>query len=102
MKKILLTLVVSLFAFSAFAAELTRIAVVDLNKALNESDAGKDAVSMLEDMVKTKQVTINEKGEQIKKIEEELAKQSSILTPEAIKEKKDARLKVACYIIPRQ
>lgn len=94
MKKILLlTIIPVLFAFSAYADEL-KIAYVDLNRALNESAAGEKAVKVLEDMVKAKQETINEKGLEIKKIEDELAKQASILTEESINEKRDQREKL--------
>jgi len=85
MRKILFfTIVLSFFAFYAHAAEV-KIAYVDLNKALNESQQGKEAIKVLEDLVKSKQVVIDKKGEEIKKLEEEMEKQSSILTPESIK-----------------
>ncbi len=86
MRKILFfTIVLSFFAFYAQAAEL-KIAYVDLNKALNESQQGKEAIKVLEDLVKSKQVVIDKKGEDIKKLEGEMEKQSSILTQESIKE----------------
>ncbi len=90
MKKYILTLVIALFAFNSYAADL-KIGYIDLNKALNESEPGKEAVQLLEDMVKAKQVEINEKGEKIKQIEEMLSKQASILTENSIKEQKDER-----------
>lgn len=93
MKKYILTTVLVLFAFCAHAAE-TRVGYVDLNRALNESDAGKDAVVKLEEMVKSKQGIIEYEGEKIKKIEEELTKQASVLTPDAAKEKKEEREKL--------
>jgi len=86
MRKILFfTVVLSFFAFYAHGAEL-KIAYVDLNKALNESQQGKEAIKVLEDLVKSKQVVIDKKGEEIKKLETEMEKQASILTPESIKE----------------
>lgn len=85
MRKILFfTIVLSFFAFYAHGAEV-KIAYVDLNKALNESQQGKEAIKALEDMVKSKQVAIDKRGDEIKKLEEEMGKQASILTPESIK-----------------
>lgn len=94
MRKILLfTIVLSFFAFYAQAAE-TKIAYVDLNKALNESQQGKEAIKVLEELVKSKQGVIDKKGDEIKKLEEEMEKQSSILTPESIKETKNEHEKM--------
>ncbi len=90
MKKYLLTLALMVFAVSAYGAEI-KIAYVDLNKALNESNSGKNAVGMLEEMVKSKQGAISDIGEKIKVLEDELSKQASILTPESVKTKKNER-----------
>lgn len=90
MKKVvfLLIVVLSLLPFNTHGAEL-KIGYVDLNKALNESDNGKKASKILEDMVKNKQAIIMEKENEIKKFREELEKQSSVLTPESRKAKED-------------
>jgi outer membrane protein len=93
MKKIYLTIALILLSACAVAAE-SKIGYIDLNMALNQSEQGKKAVATLEEMVKAKQFIIAEKGEKIKKIEEELAKQSSILTEDAIKERKEEREKL--------
>jgi len=86
MRKIFIfTILLSFFAFYAYGAE-TKIGYVDLNKALNESQQGKEAIKVLEEMVKSKQAVLDKKGEEIKKLEEEMEKQSSIMTPESIKE----------------
>jgi len=90
MKKILFTIVSVLIAFNAYAADL-KIGYVDLNKALNTSETGKKAVKVLEDMVKAKQKFIDQKGDDIKKLDEELSKQSSVLNPETLKEKQEER-----------
>ena len=90
MKKALLMAVVLLFMFAlgAQAADL-KIGYVDLNKALNESDAGKKAVKTLEEIFKAKQAVIDEKQKEIRKLDEELAKQTSILNPDALKGKRE-------------
>jgi outer membrane protein len=93
MKKLLFLTVITFFAFNAYAAEF-KIGYVDLNKALNESAKGKTAVKLLEDMVKEKQTVIIEKEKELKAIEDEIAKQASILNPDAIKEKQEKREKL--------
>lgn len=87
-KAVLLIIIVLLFAFSVQAADL-KIGYVDLNKALNESDEGKKAVKTLEEIFKGKQAVIDEKQKEIRKLDEELAKQASILNPDALKEKRE-------------
>lgn len=90
MKKIIfpITILISLFTFSAQGAEL-KIGYLDLNKVLNESDNGKKATKLLDDMVNSKQALISKKEEEINKLKEELEKQSSVLTPESMKDKQD-------------
>ena len=89
MKKIILVAVI-LFSWvlSAQGADL-KIGYVDLNKALNESDSGKKAKKTLEDMVNSKKSILVEKEIELKKLQEELEKQSSVLTPEAKKSKEE-------------
>lgn len=77
-----------LTVFSSYAEE-SKFGFVDLNRALNECDKGKEAIKTLEDMVKEKQAAIDKKGEELKKLEEELSKQSGVLTPESLKKKQE-------------
>lgn len=87
MKKLfLITFILFSWVFSAQGAEL-KIGFVDLNKALNESDNGKKATKILEDMVNSKNAVIVEREKEIKKLNEELEKQISVLTPESRKSK---------------
>lgn len=91
MKKItILTTLLVFLAGAVYAAEI-KLGYVDLNKALNESNEGKKAVKDLEDMVKEKRKVIAEKEKAIKAMDEEIAKQSSVLNPDAIKEKQEKR-----------
>lgn len=92
-KSIILVIVSILYGLGAQAAEL-KIGYVDLNRALNESDKGEKAVKLLQEMVKAKQTVINEKEEEIKKIDTEIAKQTSILTQDALKGKQEKREKL--------
>jgi outer membrane protein len=89
MKKVLFVAVILMLAVGHAYADNVKIGVVDLMKALNESDAGKKAKSELEDMIKTKQAVIDEKGKAIEKMKGELEKQSSVLSADAKKAKED-------------
>jgi outer membrane protein len=92
MKKtaILLVLVMLLAAQQVYAAaDGVKIGVVDLIKALNESESGKKAKADLEALIKTKQVSIDEKGKEIEKLKTDFEKQSSVLSAEARKTKED-------------
>lgn len=74
-----------LAAATAMAAEGMKIGYIDLQRALVESDAGKKAKVDLDAVEKSKKAVIDEKVKSINKIEEELGKQSSVLSPEARK-----------------
>ena len=56
MKKAIILAVISLFIFGAYTVNAyaydSKFGFVDLNKALNESDEGKKAVTALESLVK--------------------------------------------------
>jgi outer membrane protein len=89
MKKIIfLIMMISLGAFSAQAAEL-KIGYVDFQKIVTQSNQGKEAMKTLDSIEKAKNAIINEKVNEIKKLEEELTVQGAILNPET-KEKKQA------------
>jgi outer membrane protein len=74
--------------FSSLAADL-KVGSVDIQKALNESEAGKKAKSDLEALIKSKESIINEKSKVVEKLRGELEKQSSVLSTEAKKSKGD-------------
>lgn len=92
--KKLLTLNTLLFAlcllpFSSLAADPVKFGSMDLQKALNESEAGKKAKSDLEVLIKSKESIINEKSKVVEKLRGELEKQSSVLSAEARKSRED-------------
>ncbi|UCH81709.1 MAG: OmpH family outer membrane protein [Nitrospiraceae bacterium] len=93
MKKLLITAITMFFAVSAHAADV-KIGYVDMNRALNESDRGIKAVGVLEGIVQAKQSVIAEKENKIKELDMEIAKQSSVLNPQALKDKKNEREKL--------
>lgn len=88
------TLIVALVMFTAFnwrpadAAEV-KIGVVDLMKALNESNSGKKAKTELEALIKSKQSGVDEKGREIEKLKGDLDKQASVLSADAKKSKEE-------------
>ena len=70
-------------------AENIKIGVVDLLKALNESDSGKKAKTDLEFLIKLKQSSLEEKSKAAEKLKADLDKQSSVLSSEARKSKEE-------------
>ncbi|MHB8880600.1 MAG: OmpH/Skp family outer membrane protein [Thermodesulfovibrionales bacterium] len=77
--------VLLLAAQQVYAADPVKIGVVDLIKALNESESGKKAKTDLEILIKTKQTSIDEKGKEIEKLRHDLEKQASVLSADARK-----------------
>ncbi|MBI4689396.1 MAG: OmpH family outer membrane protein, partial [Nitrospirae bacterium] len=91
MRKIfwLVVVIVILTSTAAWAAEAVKIGFIDLQSALLESDAGKKAKADLAALEKSKKAVIDEKVKSIKNLEEEISKQSSVLSAEAKKVKED-------------
>jgi len=107
MKKVIVFMVLfSSWIFNAQGAEI-KIGYVDLSRTLNESDEGKKATKLLEEMVVGKQAILTEKEGEIKKLKEELEKQkqSPMFTADAMKDKeanlnklvRDLQIKVNDY-----
>ncbi len=88
MKKMLgcLVAILLLVAAPAAAAEL-KIGYIDLQKALNQSDAGKAAKSQIGEKVKKFQATIEGRQKELKKLNDEMEKQKMMLSAEAKAEK---------------
>ncbi|MDP2279037.1 MAG: OmpH family outer membrane protein [Nitrospirota bacterium] len=91
MRKILLLTLCSVLisVATATAAEALKIGLVDLPRIFSESDAGKKARADIEAIEKSKKAVIEEKVNALKKIEEEITKQSSVLSAEAKKAKEE-------------
>jgi len=66
-----------------------KIGLVDLYKAVNESEQGKKAKSELESLIKSKQNSLEDKGKAIERIKGELEKKSGVLSADAKKSKED-------------
>ena len=81
--------VTAIFAGTSLAEGL-RVAVIDVNKMLNESEAGKAAKKKMEARYEELKKTIDAKQEEARKIKEEIDKQKVMLGKEKLKEKEDA------------
>lgn len=66
-----------------------KIGVVDLLKALNESEQGKKSIVEIESLKKSKQSVIEDKGKRIEQLKSDLEKQASVLSADAKKSKED-------------
>ena len=82
-------LVTAVFAGTSLAEGL-RVGVIDMNKVLNESNAGQAAKKKMESRYEELKKTIDAKQEEALKIREEIEKQKVMLGKEKLKEKEDA------------
>ena len=90
MKKIILLFcMIAFFPLSSYAADAQKLAVVDIQKILNDSEAGKKAKVDLETLIKSKQAHIDEQGNAIEKMKIDIEKQASVLSADARKAKED-------------
>lgn len=93
MKKAIILAIISLFVFGALAfnadAEELKFGFIDLNRALNESDEGKKAVTALESLVKSKQTLIAEKEDKLNVLKNEIISQTAVLNSESLKKKQE-------------
>jgi outer membrane protein len=64
-----------------------KLGVVDIQRALNESEAGKKAKAQLSQRVEKMQGDLKVKKEQLEKMEADLQKQAAVLTGEAKRDK---------------
>lgn len=92
MKKIVLVIVVGLAvllsgALNRVNAADIKIGFVDIDRAANDSEEGKKAVTGLKELMSSKQSVISEKGKAIDKMKSDLEKQGGIISPEAKKSK---------------
>ncbi|OGR21554.1 MAG: hypothetical protein A2559_04545 [Deltaproteobacteria bacterium RIFOXYD2_FULL_66_9] len=71
-------------------AEGLRVAVIDVNKILNDSAAGQAAKKKMEARYEELKKTIDVKQEEARKIKEEIDKQKVMLGKEKLKEREDA------------
>ncbi|MFA4910241.1 MAG: OmpH family outer membrane protein [Desulfobacteria bacterium] len=90
MKKLGLIFILSLvlsFPNFVLGADTLKIGYVDLQKALNMSDTGKEAQKILSEKAIKVQKTLGEKQEKLKKLKDSIEKQGLILSEKARTEK---------------
>ncbi|MBI5419416.1 MAG: OmpH family outer membrane protein [Deltaproteobacteria bacterium] len=71
-------------------ADGIKVAVIDVNKILNESEAGKAAKKKIEDRYEELKKRVEAKQEDARKLKDEIDKQKILLGKEKLKEKEDA------------
>lgn len=81
--------ITAVFAGTSLAEGL-RVAVIDVNKILNDSEAGQAAKKKMEARYEELKKTIDAKQEEARKIKEEIDKQKVMVGKEKLKEKEDA------------
>jgi outer membrane protein len=81
--------VMAIFAGTSLAEGL-KVAVIDMNKILNDSEAGKAAKKKMEARYEELKKSIDAKQEEARQIKEEIEKQKVMLGKEKLKEKEDA------------
>ena len=70
------------------AARADKIAVVNMQQAIETTTEGKAALNKLKAEVDKKQKELEQKRDELKKMDDDLAKQASILKPDALEKKK--------------
>lgn len=79
-----------LFAAGPALSEGLKIAVIDVNRILNESEAGKVARKKMEDRYEELKKKIEKVNQEARKMKEDLDKQKILLGKEKVKEREDA------------
>lgn len=83
MKKIMIFILAALILATSVSAAEIKIGYVDLQKALNTSEAGKAAKEKIGKTVQEYQGTVEERQKELKKIKDDLDKQALVLSEEA-------------------
>src|SRR5690606_22954351 len=82
---LLFALIVSSIAPDLYAQ--TKIAVVDLQRALNETNDGRAAKTRLKRLFERRQRSLDEAQEKLKKMKEDIEKQQKVLSREAVEQR---------------
>lgn len=88
MRIVLVALAVTLLVAAPAWAEV-KIGVVEPQKVLDGTKAGKKIKDSLQDYVKARQKVIDMEEDELKKVEEDLVKQGAVLSPDAKKDKEE-------------
>ena len=87
LKRYALSLFAAVMLFSSFVpreaqAQAPKIAVVDLQRAINETEDGRKAKDKLKKLFESRQQGLDKKQQELKKLKEEIEKQQSVWTAE--------------------
>lgn len=89
MKRVVPALLVALLiAVSKGYADSPTVSVVDMQRVINESIVGKGARSNLEADLKKREVLLENKRQELQRLQEDLQKQASLLSAAALEEKR--------------
>jgi outer membrane protein len=89
--KFLCAVILAVFLLAGTSsAEGIRIAVIDVNKILNDSEAGQQAKKKMEARYEELKKSVDAKQEEARKLKEDIDKQKGMLGKEKLKEKEDA------------
>jgi outer membrane protein len=91
-KRYALPLVAALLCVSAFvphvaSAQAAKIAVVDLQRAINETEDGRKAKDKLKKLFESRQQGLDKKQTELKKLKDELDQQKNVLARDALETK---------------
>jgi len=75
---------------AAGAADAMKIGYVDAQKVLDSTKAGKKAKESMEEFVKSRQKIVDLDETDIKQLQDDLTRQTAVLSPEARREKEEA------------
>jgi outer membrane protein len=73
---------------AASPAQAQKIALVNMQQAIESTVEGKAALAKLKAEVDKKQKELEQKRDELKKLDEDLTKQAAILKPDALEKKK--------------
>lgn len=89
------TVIFFMTSVSAMAAEGTKIGIVDVQKILMESDAGKEAQGKISAQGKDMEAKLKVQGEAIEEMQKKLEKEKLVMSPEQFETKqREVRTKV--------
>lgn len=74
-------------SLTSTASAQVKVAVVDLQRALNETQDGKKAKNQLKGLFKKRQVALDKKQEDLKKMKEGIEKQKDVLNKDVLRQK---------------
>lgn len=69
------------------AAQATKVAIVDLQRAINETEEGRKAKDRLKKLFESRQQGLDKKQQDLKKLKDELDQQKNVLSREALETK---------------